>query len=409
MAQDLRARLRLLAAYGAAALGACGNGADAAPAAPAPLPQPTAVDSTRIAEDALVAAVLDECHRPLRGRLQRLVALVTLPDDTEVELFAELPDRLHAQSPAGRFLLRGDAVVRIDGDLPATAAEQQRVRALRALLDAAAFGPLHRATGCRRRDDGTFEILGSGTPVILALRAGTLLPASLRLGDDTIAVVDYLRTPTSWVARELEHPQLGRCRVRLEQAQIEWSAGFFDPPAAATPAPPPTTSVRLPSPGSRGEPRLPTPQLRSVEPWRWLVVRDPGDWAARAAAYEPLHAELARQEQQIAGFPALWRDDGGCWLAAPFRRRPGGREFAPPAGWVVRDAPHRQQLVVYPDTGAVEERIAAGERLLQAAVAAQGLRAVGPITAQPFFHLHEGAPTAAKLAAPVVRVAVAVD
>lgn len=388
-------------------LAACGKDTDAAPSS---LPPPTAADSSQIPAAALVEAVLDECHRPLRGRLQRLVALVTLPDGEEVELFAELPDRMHVQSPAGRFLLRGEEVFRCDSTAPPTAAEQQRVRALRALLDVAAFGPLHRATGCQRLDDGTFAITEGGEPAILALRPGTLLPASLRLGNDTIVVADYLRTPASWVARELDHPQLGRCRVRLEQAQIEWGAGFFDPPASAPAlAPPPTASLRLQPQGTRGEARLPTPQLLPAQPWRWIIVRDPGDWAARAAAYEPLHAELVRQEQSIAGFPALWQDADGRWLAAPFRPRPDGRAFVPPAGWVVRDAPFRQQLVVYPDAGTVEERIAAGERLLREEIAARGHRALGPMTAQPFFHLHEGTPTAAKLAAPIVRVAVAVE
>ena len=51
----------------------------------------------------------------------------------------------------------------------------------------------------------------------------------------------------------------------------------------------------------------------------------------------------------------------------------------------------------------------AGEKLLRDAMTNAGLRARGPIGAQPFLHLDEGEPAADKLANPVVRVSVPVE
>jgi hypothetical protein len=135
---------------------------------------------------------------------------------------------------------------------------------------------------------------------------------------------------------------------------------------------------------------------------------DPGDWAARAAAYAPLHAELERQDQSIAGFPQLWQQDGQRWLGAPFRRRSDGPALQAPGDWQVLEIAAGRWLVVHPAEGDLATRIATGERLLQDALRERGLRARGPIVSQPYLHLHEGAPSATALAAAKVRVAVPV-
>lgn len=382
-------------------LAACGGGRDVAPT-----PMPRAVDVAAIPGERLADAVLQECHAPLRGAMARLAATVTLPDGRVVNAFAELPDRLRAQSTAGQFVLRGDEARRIDGDAPATTAQQDEARALRDLLDAAAFGPLHRAARCDRVDATTFAVAAAdGATTRVTLRPGTLLPASFEGPRGAVAVHDYLRTPTSWVARELSVAGLGRCRVRFDSGAIDWSEDAFAWPDERQPAP---DRPRITAPGSGGEPQSATPVLAPGKATRWACVRDPVDWPARAAAYAPLHAELERQGQQIAGFPLLFEQDGARWLAAPFRRREGGAEFAVPAGWTVREA-SGDELVCYPEGGDVDARSAAGARALQQALAMAGRTARGPVTAQPFVHLHEGPPTAAKLATAKVRMAVRVE
>jgi hypothetical protein len=165
--------------------------------------------------------------------------------------------------------------------------------------------------------------------------------------------------------------------------------------------------MTLPAAGG-GEPRSPEPCLVESKAMRCVVLEDPGDWARRAEAYRPVHEELQRQDQMIAGFPMLWRQDGRPWLGVPFRQRPGGRAVEVPSGWTIRDVPAGKWLVVYPPSGGFDERLADGERRLERALAAQGLEAAGAVVAQPFFHLHEGEPPPDKLAAPTVRLSVPV-
>jgi hypothetical protein len=378
-------------------LAACGESA----------PPPRAVDLAAIPGDRLAQAVLDECHAPLRGAMARVAATVTLPDGRVVNVFAELPTRLRAQSTAGLFVLRGDDARRLDGAAPATSAQQAELRDLRALLDAAAFGPLHRAVRCARVDGTTFEVVeADGATTRVTLRPGTLLPEKLAGPGGIVLAHDYLRTPTTWIARELWIAGLGRCRVRFDSGAIDWSDDVFAWPEEAKAAP---DRPRLSAPGGGGEAQSTTPTPVAQKAMRWACVRDPGDWPARAAAYAPLHAELERQQQQIAGFPLLFEQDGANWLAAPFRRREGGPEFAAPAGWDVRMQPDATLLVCYPEGDDVAAKAAAGLRALQQALRERGLAGRGPVTAQPFVHLHEGPPTAAKLATAKVRVAVRAD
>lgn len=374
---------------------------------------PRPVDTAAIADADLVGAVLDECHRPIRGGLERIVATVRLPDATEVKLFARLPDRLRTATDADRFLLVGDAVSRVgDGTQPApSAAEIARVRMLCALLDGAVFGPLHRATDCRRLGPSEFEVTQpAGPPWRVMLRKGTLLPDRLVGAAGEVRILDYLRTSTTWMSRRVEFTSrelgtLGPCEISFELADLDWDADFFTPATARERTSRPTMQIPL---ATGAEPRSATPFLVEGRALRHAVVRDPGTWPERAAAYRPLFAEAERQNQQIAGFPLLFHDADGAWLVLPFRRRPDGPAFAAPADWTIRDVPDGRWLVVYPRDGDFATKVAAGEKALAEALAQAGLTAAGPIVAQPFLRLEEGVPPPAKLDGPAVRMSVAV-
>ncbi len=351
--------------------------------------------------------MLDECQRPLRGRMDRVSAIVTLPDGAEYQLFAQLPDQLRVQAGSERLLLVGDRIARIDGDAAVPAADAARVRALRTLLDAAAFGPLQRATGCKRLGPATFALTQpAGGAVTLELRAQTLLPGALTLPGGTVRIVDYVPQPVTWIPRTVELDGLGRCRVHFVDAAVDWAEDFFRLPPEKAPKSDPGERTRVAVPGASREKRSPTPVAVDGRQSRWVVLADPGDWPGRVVAYQPVHAELERQGQLIFGFPHLWQQDGKRWLGVPFRAREGGKQFVAPAEWQIRDVPAARLLEVFPPTGDLAARIADGERLLQEAMKAQGLTAAGPITAQPYVHLDEGEPAAAKLAAPVVRLSV---
>jgi hypothetical protein len=372
-------------------------------------PPPRTVDLSAIADADLVAAVLDECHRPLRGRLDRIAAIVHLPDGEEVRLFAQLPDKLRAVARDGSFLLLQDDVHRLHADRtePAAPADAARIRLLRTLLDAALLGPLHRARDCHRVEATEWDVRQpDGSSVRLALRPHTLLPARLTDARGDVRFDDYLRTSTTWMVQRAALDGLGACRLQFLLHDMAWAPDFFDvrPLAAATPS---DAAVRMPTTG--GEPQSPDAFLVDSAAARWIVVADPGTWPLRCERYAPLHEELVRQGQQVAGFPVLWQEGGEPRLAAPFRQKRGGAEFAPPSGWTIRDVPGGRWLVVYPPEGDLAARLADGERRLQEAATARRLTARGPVIAQPFFHLQEGVPPADKLAAPVVRMSLPVQ
>ena len=404
MAQDVRSRPVGLAGALLLSLAACRDAHQPA------VPSARAVDTAALDAATLPGVVLDECHAPLRGKMDRVEATIVLPDGQEVRAYAAFPERLRLQEASGQFLARGDEVLRIGGNQPAAAAspeERARVLQLRQLLDAAALGPLHRATGCRRTGEAEFELTQpGGDRVQMALRPGTLLPATFTDRSGTVALVEWQRTTATWLVALASTPALGACRVRFTVGDIAWANDFFSPPEAR---PAPAGPQQLTDPGVVVERQSATPILVDSKVLGQVLVRDPGDWAKRAAAYAPLHAELERQGQQIAGFPQLWQQDGQGWLAAPFRQRAGGPRLQAPADWTVREIAAGRWLVVYPAEGDFAARIATGERLLQAALQERGLRARGPIVAQPWLHLEEGAPDDAAIGKPKVRVAVPVQ
>lgn len=390
---------RPLAGLALALLAACGG---------PPAPVPRAVPSASLDPATLVDAVLDECHRPLRGKADRVTATLELPDGRTVQLFAQLPEDLRLQGEGEVLLLRGNEAARLaGGDATLRPDEIARLRHLRTLLDAAMLGPLHRASGCTRVGAHTFALAqpGGGT-VELALRPDTLLPAALFAGDDAVQLLEYLRTAAStWVVQVAESKALGRCKVRIDTGGIAWNADFFALPGETKTA----GNRRVATPGVQVESKSPTPILVEGQAVRWVVIDDPGDWAARARVYAPLFAELQRQQQANAGFPVLFREQDHARLASPFRRRATGPALAAPAGWQLRDFAAGKWLVVYPADGDLDARLAAGERMLRAAAESMGLTPRGPITAQPYLRLEEGEPAADKLAAPTVRMTLPVQ
>ncbi|HEX6811201.1 MAG TPA: hypothetical protein VF384_06240 [Planctomycetota bacterium] len=405
MAKDLRTQpirrgIAALTVAAASLLHACGGGGAQSAAASA-----RAVDLAAIAERDLVAAVIDECHAPLRGHMDRVAAKLRCEGGAEVRLFAMLPDKLRVQGPDGNYLLLGDSVSRLGNNsaTEATAAETARVRRFRTLLDAAAFGPLHRATGCRRLGPNEFELgQAAGPPYRLRLRERSLLPELLAGAPGEVRIVDYLRTPSTWIAKRLELEGLGACEVDFVFGDIDWANDFFAPPTGQKDES--KQRMRI-----AAEARSPVPVLVEVKATRWVCIADPENWAARAAAYRPVHAELEKQKQLIAGFPIFWQQDGKAWIAAPFRQRSGQAALQAPQDWQIREVPAGRWLEVWPPSGSLDEKLATGERQLREAMQAQRLSAAGPILGQPYLRLEEGEPSSEKLAAPVVRVAVAVQ
>lgn len=355
--------------------------------------------------------VLAHCHQGLVG-MDRFAARIELPDGTILQAYAHLPDRLRLQWPDGAVhLLDGALAHRWTGagervELAADAAA--RLVAVRTLLDVAALGPLHRAIGSTRLDERTFAVAQPASePWQLTLAAGSLLVERLVGPHGAVDVLEHLRTSTTQIVRVAAIEPLGRCRVRFDSIDCTWDESLFEaqreaaaPTAAPAPAPATITVGAMPRPTA--------PTLESLRAARWLVVDDPLDWTARAATVQH-HMQILRERgQTTAGFAGLLQDGERQRLVIPFRAAPDAAPFAAPADWTILEVGAGRALAVYPDRGDLAQRRAEGEHALRQALQAQGLEAIGPIVAQPYLHLEEGAPAAAATAAPVVRVAVAV-
>lgn len=351
--------------------------------------------------------MLQHCHGVLRGSMDRVSALVTDPSGAEWQVHARLPGSLRAQRDATVHLLVDGTLRSFAGDrqLPPDSGAEQLLTELRTVLDAAALGPLHRTVETRRVDARTFHLELADGEALMLLRTDDLRPEAFRTSGGEVHVTDWLRTSTTWIPRKLRIGKGPEWTVRFQLSDVSWAADFFAPPADAEPAEKP--AVRMP--GNRPEPRPALPVRDENRAMRWVVVDDPGTWELRTEAYRTRHDVLVAQDQQIAGFVSFFTEGTRKCMAVPFRQRGEGRAFEAPAGWDVRNLPRTDVMLVFPDAGDYEQKVARGTALLQQALADQGLEAAGPIVAQPYFHLQEGMPPADRLAAPVVRMTVAVQ
>jgi hypothetical protein len=394
-----------------AVLAGCGQPPGDAPTPTAAPAQARAVDVAEIAAADLPAAILAECHGPLMDRMRRVKVRLTLADGRQLLVQAHLPDRARVREGTRDWLVRDDVVRRMDG----AAVDEPEALLLRDALqvvDAAAFGALHRSSGCEAVDDGFRLRDGDGATATMTLFAGTLLPRAFTKARTTVAIEDYLHTRVSWVARTLRHARLGLCRVVFEDGGVQFPPDYFELPDAQR-ANGDTTqpnTIRTPIPGAVVETQSATPIVVAGKATRLVVLPDPGDWQARHETYRPVIEELQLQQQRIAGFPCIFVDERSRGLlAAPFRRRDDGPEFDAPDGYWLSDVPQGRLLVVYPPEGDVEQRIATGRQQLERALANRKLTAKGPILAQPFVHLHEGPPDANRLRSAAVRVWVRIE
>lgn len=358
-----------------------------------------------VASDAIDAAllpqeILAECHAPLMHRMQRVKATVSLEDGRKLLVQARLPGLGRVREGEQEWLITADRVEPLGGG-EVSAAREAGLRDALAVVDAAAFGPIHRASRCRAVGAG-YALRDGAREVTVTLYANTLLPAAIAAEGATVTVDDYLRTPTSWVARALRHPRLGRCRVVFEDGGLQFPPDYFEgkPRTRAT-----RDVVRAPVPGAVIETQSPTPIIVAGKATQLVVLTDPGAWRPRHERYRDVIAALQRQGQRIAGFPLLFTDARGQRrVAAPFRRRPKGAAFAAPDGYELSAIPAGKLLVVYPKEGDLDARVATGRRLLERALTNRKLQARGPIIAQPFLQLQTTPPDATKLEDVVVRV-----
>jgi len=381
-----------------------------------PPPQGTPKNARKVDEVAaeqLVAAILDECHKPLRKRMQQVKIRVTLPAGRSLLVQADLPDLARITEGRRNHLWRNQTAHRLgEPDASESADEQKANREMVAplvrIVDAAAFGPLYRAKTCTKNGDHYVLTDAAGTKTELRLFEGTLLPRSLTCAGRTVRIDDYLRTKTTWVVNKVTHAALGTCDVFFEDGGILIPRGFFDLPSEQG-SQNPDENIRVTAPGVVRERESTTPILVKGSAAKWVLIEASPDWQQRHERLLPVHEELVRQNQRIFGFPMYWQQGGKDYFAVPFRQREDGPALKAPADWQLSGSAQTKMLVVYPDTGNVAARIRTGTALLQRALTNRKLKALGPIVAQPFVHLQNGPPTEKKRNNCKVRMSVRVQ
>ena len=378
------------------------------------------VDTSTISEKDLIAAILNECHTKLEKRMQQIKVMITIPDGRQLLVQADLPNRFRVQEGLRAYLLNGSTVQRLDdgaANEPAIESEAHRamVRPLSRVVDAIAFGPLYRATNCRREGADFILTDATGTTTKLQLYKGTLLPRAIIYSsgqeDPAKASVyfdDYLRTKTTWIVNRATIDPIGTCSTSFEDGGVVFANDFFKAKSEYLKADPSKTT-RMSAPGVVRESESTTPIQVVGKAMSWVVQSSSSNWSQQHKLYEPVIAELETQNQKISGFPMMWQEGGQQFLGAPFARRKSGKALIPPEGWKIETSKETSQLVVYPAKGSVEDRIRIGKAQLLRHVANRKLKMIGPIIAQPFLHLHEAVPSPSKLADCKVRMSVRIQ
>lgn len=378
------------------------------------------VDLSRISEQDLIAAILTECHTKLQKRMQQIKVLITIPSGRQLLVQADLPNRFRVQEGLRTYILNGTEVQRLDdgaANEPVTESEANRamVRPLSQVVDAVAFGPLYRATNCRREGSNFILTDATGTTTKLQLYEDTLLPSAIiysrRQEDQTQTSVyfdGYLRTKTTWIVNKATIEPIGTCSTSFEDGGVVFATDFFKAKGSDVKADARKTT-RMSAPGAVRESESATPIQVVGKAMSWVVQSSGSNWSQQHKLYKPVIAELETQNQKIAGFPMIWHEGSKQFLGAPFTRRTAGKPLIPPAGWHIETSPVTSQLVVYPAKGSVEDRIRIGTAQLQRHVANRKLTMIGPIVAQPFLHLHEAVPSTNKLADCKVRMSVRIQ
>lgn len=377
-----------------------------------PPPGARLVERESIPTEQLLAAILNECHPSLQKRMTRVKVTVTLPSKRRLLVQMDLPDCARIQEGKRDSLWVNNKIYRLDDTKGDTAKDIEANRALiqplARMVDAIAFGPLYRATKSHRDGDDVILTDQDGLTTTLQLHDNTLLPRALIYPDnETVRFNDYLRTKSSWIVKQATLAPLGTCDTFFEDGGLVFASNFFEPPGSSKQID--SERIRMTSPGVARESESTIPITVIGKAAKWVAMTSSNDWQQRHEMYAPVHAELESQNQRIFGFPMIWKNNGQTMLGVPFRKRDNGNEFTPPDNWDIASSPRTTQLVVYPPSGSVAERILTGTAQLQRSVANRRLKMIGPIIAQPFVHLHEGVPTKSKLADCKVRMSVRIE
>lgn len=344
----------------------------------------------------------------------------------------------------------GDRLVgrRRDGEtvtnVAAPASISDAVAALRDALDALTLSPLWRVLDASPSGEGvtvesssqggiTLEVPRGGDRPgswIYELEPGSPVASRIRNstgGADPIEVLEVLFTGVSHPPRRVQVPGVGELQLEFATGGVEFLDGAFTPPTlgaasgadqpdgpGAATAPPGLPSGILPG-GGRGQigaPNRPQTPYTDMEPELWLLaVEDPGDWPSRRETWKSEFNFLYQlHDQQLAGLPELFVEDGEALLGITFRPDPAyqGKPVNDLPGKDIRVRGGGEMLVVFRGPGPFKRMAQEAEAALRATIQEQGLTPRGPVRILPLVDFAAGEPTAAQVETIRIRAEVSV-
>ena len=362
----------------------------------------------------LLAAVLEYCHGPLQGGMERSlldIQGVSPEGIPPVRIALWLPDLMRVDGDTVEILRGGDGwrcprpgdgpTFKLDGAGLASLVEMRDL--LRGLL----LIPLYEMQSVKREGSALLVELGDGERWYLELRDGSLLPASLRGPPGEIRFLEYVETSVTRLPRRASLGELGERQVRLRTSGIRFEPFLFADPETQLAQELPQGSPREAASFSMGADRRPaSPEEMQIPAAFWLEIQDPGDWQRRAELVKSSHRALYGLGQTLAGFTGFVEEGQRTLMVIPFfpDQERGSRPFVRREDQVVRRLPEHRALVVYPPEGAFAEAVASGTEQLERHALRNLLETAGPVRVYPYIFLGQRVPTAEDLASVIVRL-----
>ena len=265
----------------------------------------------------VVDAILDRTQGARRGTFGRAtLELREVRDGPATVVSFDLPDRMRVVDANGSWTLRvGDEVTTGTADEPSHAADDAH-RATTATLCAAiatiCLRPLERCARAERIDGDTLAIT-TRDGESFELDYDPALDATRRLrgpGVDVTIVEDLDRGGRARIPVLVDIAGVGRRYLRFVDTGIEFEERVFQSPDLGRP-----TAPEIVVGGPARDLRA---RIQRLDPVRWLMMPDPGDWAGRLELFHTAGGRLGPRGYGNGGDPFLVEDDAGAWFVVPF-------------------------------------------------------------------------------------------
>ena len=327
--------------------------------------------------DQVIRRILEHCHGARLGQFGACTLELHSSKQAMQYCSLQAPGNLRISVPRGRQSLVRDGKVwtwRLMQD--AVKAEGQELADLRLLADLLRqmfLAPLYAKRKWQHLD--ARNLIGrsaDGEEWQLEYRNDVFEPTKLTGPKGS---VDFLASTSgnTRIPTRVRLDRLGEFTVKVVSAGQAFEPGMFELPNQRT------SKGRMIVYGQTSKPKV--PEFQKIRAKHWLIIPDPGEWAARKTLCNTSGRMLYAAGQSNAGDTFFFTEEGEPFMVIPFKSDPerGNKAFTPAGELQVRKVDAQTAAVVYAPEGELAERIAAGRELLDKFLDDQSLTASGPL------------------------------